>query len=109
MRSILEQLRSDLAQIAGDTTGLTDTVTLDQTAVGRVSRVDALQAQAVAIAARDRAKARLKAVERAIERLDDNPDGFDECPDCGEAIGFGRLRASPETPFCVGCLAERGG
>jgi DnaK suppressor protein len=96
-----------LRQLA-DEAGLTDTVQLDQAAVGRISRVDALQAQAMAQAGQRRARLRLERVRAALERLDEHPDEFGVCPSCGDDIGLRRLRARPEAVFCVGC-ADRGG
>jgi len=91
-----------------DEAGLAGTVTLDQAAMGRVSRADALQAQQMAKAAHRRAEARLARVLAAMDRFDDEPDAYPWCPGCGEGIGTGRLLAVPESVFCVRCLEARG-
>ncbi len=97
-----------LQALVRDEDGLTDAVVLDQSRMGRLSRVDALQQQQMAAAGRRRAEARLERVEIAIERFDEAPDEYDWCPSCGEPIGYPRLKAVPESPFCVPCLEARG-
>ncbi len=73
-------------------------VELDQAAVGRVSRIDAIQQQQMNRAGRERARARLAQVRAALAS-----DGYGECRRCDDPIGFARLKARPEAPFCVGC------
>ncbi len=104
----LTELRGDLAALAVALRALLDhteesakPVTLDQAAVGRVSRVDAIQAQQMSAAARRRADARLGMVLSAL-----NNEDYGRCRRCDEPIGFRRLKASPEAPFCVGCATE---
>ena len=87
---------------------LADTVVLDQGAVGRISRVDALQAQAMAKAGLERMKQRLVRVESALERFDEDAEEFDICPRCEEPIGLRRLQAVPESIFCVQCAGGGG-
>ena len=80
-------------------------VELDQQAVGRLSRMDAIERQAMAQATserRARQKARLRA---AISRIDVGEYGF--CARCDEAIEPARLRLDPTHPFCAGCAADR--
>ena len=59
-------------------------VALDQQSVGRLSRMDALQAQAMAQAAQTRRDTQRRALLAAGNRLDDN--SFGACHDCGEDI-----------------------
>lgn len=96
----LQELRVELQAILADGTR-TATVDLDLP-IGRLSRVDALQQQAMAEAERRRAELRLKAVEAALEFVEEGDYGF--CKACGENMPFGRLNARPETPLCVSCL-----
>ena len=77
------------------------TVELDQQAVGRLSRMDALQNQAMA-----QAQARMRNAERqriyaALKRIDDGDYGY--CTDCGEDIEPKRLNADPTIPRCLDC------
>lgn len=107
LSAALRQLRSELRTVVADEAGLAGTVTLDQAAMGRVSRNDALQQQEMAKAGRRRAELRLERIKAALDRVAEGEYG--DCPDCGEPIGYRRLRAMPETVFCVSCLEARGG
>ena len=69
--------------------------------IGRISRIDAMQQQEMAKAERALQQRRLRQVEAALERVDDDEYGW--CCDCGEPVGFRRLLARPEVPFCVPC------
>lgn len=106
--ALLRQAATELRALIADEGGLTGTVELDQSAVGRVSRVDALQQQQMALANKRRAERRLEGVEAAIERYEEDSEAFGWCPGCGEPIGVRRLRAVPESVFCVPCLHARG-
>lgn len=76
-------------------------VILDQQSVGRLSRMDALQGQAMAKAMQSRRDGRERAVKAALERLDEGEFGW--CDDCGEFIGEKRLDLDPTIVRCVGC------
>ena len=81
-------------------------VELDQSRQGRLSRMDALQSQAMAQeTARRRAQELLK-IEAALDRLNDGEYGY--CVKCGESIGHKRLEFDPATPLCVDCASEAG-
>lgn len=83
-------------------------VELDQTRQGRLSRMDAMQQQAMAQAALASTRARLAAIEAALRRIDDGSYG--ECRECAEPISAARLEARPEARLCIGCesAAEAG-
>jgi len=108
IRARLAKVVDELQSLVRDEDGLTDAVELDQSRMGRLSRVDALQQQQMAAAGRRRAEARLERVEIAIERYEEAPDEYDWCPCCGQPIGYPRLKAVPESAFCVPCLQARG-
>ncbi|WP_067217562.1 MULTISPECIES: molecular chaperone DnaK [Stappia] len=76
-------------------------VDLDQQSVGRLSRMDALQLQAMAKAVEQRRRARIVAVRQALDRLENGEFGY--CLDCGEFIGMRRLEIDAATPKCVRC------
>lgn len=78
-----------------------ETVELDQQRTGRLSRMDALQQQAMAKAGQQRVRAELQRIEAALQRLDGGDYGC--CAACGEEIARGRLEADPSTPLCVNC------
>ena len=73
--------------------------------IGRVSRIDAIQQQSMARVHRGQAKRRLQQVRAALERIGNGAYGA--CAQCGEPVGFARLRVRPETPFCVACQSLR--
>lgn len=83
-----------------------DTVELQQDSVGRLSRMDAMQQQAMAQAQeRRRAQEKLR-IKAALERLDDGEWGY--CATCGEEIAEKRLRYDPSVAVCVGCASGVG-
>lgn len=76
-------------------------VLLDQQSVGRLSRIDAMQGQALAQASDLRRKSRVNALEAALRRFDDGEFGY--CVDCGEPIAVARLQVDPATTLCITC------
>jgi DnaK suppressor protein len=76
-------------------------VTLDQQAVGRVSRMDAIQQQQMAVANREQSTLLRKLVTTALLRVKSGEYGY--CLQCGEPIAFARLEAQPFTPNCLDC------
>ncbi|MAT64389.1 MAG: molecular chaperone DnaK [Gammaproteobacteria bacterium] len=81
------------------------TVELDQTRTGRLSRMDAMQAQAMARAGDARAQAEYRRIQAALARIDSGEYGY--CLDCGEPIGAGRLNADPGNALCLACAERR--
>lgn len=79
-------------------------VELDQTRIGRLSRMDALQAQAMALEVERRRELELARIDSALKRLEEGEYGY--CVTCGEQIALKRLEFDPATPVCVTC-AER--
>lgn len=76
-------------------------VTLQQDAVGRLSRMDAMQQQAMAQAEERRRAAERSRIRAAMARLDEGEWGY--CATCGEEIAEGRLRNDPSVAQCVRC------
>lgn len=85
MRYELADLRSASTATSGDRRP----VELDQQSIGRHSRMDALQGQAMAAGMDARRQARIRAIGAAITRLSEDDFGF--CSSCGEFIGKNRL------------------
>lgn len=107
-----EHFRQRLHQIKQDIEGLqttrdqsTATVTLDQSSVGRLSRMDAMQQQAMAQSTEARARKTLQRIEAALRRCDDGSFGY--CIDCDEPIASERLEFDPTLLRCVQCAAAR--
>ena len=78
------------------------TVMLDQQAVGRLSRMDALQNQAMAQATARRRQAERSKIQLALKRIEEDEYGY--CTECGDAIGPARLAADPAIPLCADCM-----
>lgn len=100
-RRRLEALLAQLGQqseMAGDSAGV---VELDQARVGRLSRMDALQAQAMSRESQRRRSEALAGVRAAIARIDRGEYG--DCVECGEPIPPGRLEIDPAAALCLGC------
>lgn len=76
-------------------------VELDQTSVGRVSRMDAMQVQAMAVASERRRRDEARRVEAAIKRMDEGEYGY--CIACGEEIAGKRLAVDPTVATCIAC------
>jgi DnaK suppressor protein len=97
-----QQELSELLENAGESTG---PVTLDQQAVGRVSRIDAIQQQQMAIASQQQASDMLKRTELSLRRIDEGEYG--DCLQCGEPIAYARLQAQPFANLCIDCQSAR--
>ncbi len=82
----------------------TEIVEADQSRMGRLARMDALQGQAMSIETRRRRKATLERVNHALRRIEDGE--FGTCRECGESIAIGRLEADPTVALCVGCAGR---
>ena len=76
-------------------------VELDQTKIGRLSRMDAIQRQAMAIETGRRRKLDLRRVEAAVERL--KSGDFSYCTACDEKIPLKRLKFDPACTTCINC------
>lgn len=74
---------------------------IDQSAVGRLSRIEALQNAGLTQNLHERERAQLEAVAEALERLDQGSYG--RCVACQEPIQFERLLVFPETRTCAHC------
>jgi len=77
------------------------TVALDQASVGRVSRIDALQGQQMALAQDRNRTAEVLQIEAALQRVADGSYG--DCLKCDEPISEKRLRFSPAAALCIAC------
>lgn len=99
-RALLARRREivDLSDIARDARGV---VSLDQQSVGRLSRMDALQGQAMAQASQRQCAADLARIDAAMHRIDAGTYG--DCLACGEEISPRRLRADPAASLCIAC------
>ena len=77
-------------------------VELDQQSVGRLSRMNALQSQAMAQAQKRRRNAMQVVLQAALKRINEGEFGF--CDDSGDEIGQSRLMANPIITKCISCI-----
>jgi len=80
------------------------TVELDQSRVGRLSRMDAMQTQAMQQETLRRNSRQLVELRKAEKRLD--ADSFGYCDACGEQIARGRLELNPAVVLCIDCAEK---
>jgi len=69
--------------------------------IGRLSRMDAIQQQQMALNAKKQLETNLALVTQALQRLKSGDYGI--CLSCEEEIDEKRLIAKPEAPFCTKC------
>lgn len=100
-RRRLLTLRAEVRAAADGGEAWSATVELDQSRVGRLSRVDAMQAQAMSQASGRRRRGLLMRIDAALERLADGEYGL--CRGCGEPIDPRRLDIDPAVVECVRC------
>jgi DnaK suppressor protein len=102
----LRARREELLRLTAAHQDESDPVELDQSSVGRLTRMDALQSQAMAAEVERRRELELARIESALERIEQGEYGY--CVSCGEPIVPKRLELDPAIPLCLSC-AERSG
>ena len=98
-RALLQKLRTEMVGFVEAVAEDAEPVALDQTQQGRLSRMDAIQQQAMAAETKRRRLRQVQMIDAALQRLDDGEYGF--CVVCGEPIGSGRLALDPAVPTCI--------
>ncbi len=83
----------------------TKTVELDQSRVGRLSRMDAMQAQAMSQELKRRRELELQRISVALARVESGDYGY--CRNCDEEISSGRLEFDPSTQLCIVCAESK--
>ena len=97
----LKKMRKEIKNISNVSLDSRRPVELDQTAVGRLSRMDALQSQAMQLETERRRNEEIKRIDFAIKRIDDDVFGF--CINCGYEIETKRLENDLTTQTCIDC------
>ena len=100
----LPQLQAELEETIARLDEAASPVELDQTVQGRISRVDAIGRQQMALASRRRLAEQLQRVRAALERI--RNDSYGNCCRCREPIDPARLEADPAAPLCMDCADE---
>lgn len=103
-RRALSKKRAELVSLDAASAEDRETVALDQQSVGRLSRMDAMQRQAMAKAQARRREQEIARIDAALARLDAGEYG--DCLECGEAIAPKRLRLDPAAALCIACAAK---
>ena len=98
----LLRLRAELQEIETTLQETSDPVELDQTRVGRLSRMDAMQSQQMALETVRRRKEQLIKIEGALKRIEAGEYG--DCFICGDGIDMRRLLADPTSTRCMECV-----
>ena len=104
-RELIEKQLQALNTQLEDTTGGAATVELDQGRVGRLSRMDALQSQAMHTESLNRAQRQVVALQHALLRLESDDFGF--CGRCDEEIAEARLQHNPAAVLCISCAEKK--
>jgi DnaK suppressor protein len=104
-RQRLLALQKQLQDLQATGDEASQTVTLDQSSVGRLSRMDALQGQAMSQERGRRRVLELQRIAAALHRLETGDYGY--CVRCGEQIAIPRLEFDPAAPLCIQCASQK--
>jgi DnaK suppressor protein len=103
-RQALISQRGDIEQVSGANREAASTVALDQSMVGRLSRMDALQAQQMAQETARRRQIQMQKIDSALRRMDAREYGY--CLTCDEEIAVARLEFDPASTRCINCMDD---
>jgi len=101
MKERLLQMREEIINLNKENDEAAKPVELDQSGMGRLSRMDAMQSQAMAKDTQSRRKVNLMNIETALERIEKNTYGL--CVRCQREIGDARLDFDPAILTCINC------
>lgn len=104
-RNLLLRQRESLRVVVATSTESTKPVELDQTRVGRLSRMDALQSQAMSLQTERRRELQLQQIKAALNRI--QADNYGYCLHCEEQILEKRLVIDPCATLCIRCASEK--
>ncbi len=103
-KAALLRLRDELEAAAESGDDAAAVVELDQSRVGRLSRMDAMQVQAMAQASAERHRSGLRRISAALQRIEDGVYGA--CLECDQPIDPRRLEIDPAASLCIGCASR---
>jgi len=101
IKAKLDALKAEVIALCDAASGNRKPVALDQQSVGRLSRMDSLQVQAMDMAQDAARRKHLIRIDAALERLEMGDYGY--CAKCDDPIGEARLALDPAVPLCIGC------
>ena len=105
IKNRLLRLQQELQDLKGTGEVAASVVELDQTSVGRLSRMDALQGQAMSKETGRRRQLELQKIAGALRRVDSGDYGF--CLSCEEPIARERLALVPGATLCIDCANKK--
>ncbi|NQV46830.1 MAG: TraR/DksA C4-type zinc finger protein [Rhodospirillaceae bacterium] len=97
----LLEIREEILKDTASSEESRQPVELDQTSVGRLSRMDAIQGQAMALETDRRRHIELQHIDAALGRIKDGEYGL--CQICGDEIAAKRLDIDPTASVCIDC------
>lgn len=100
---LLEQ-QQELIQVRSSGERAAATVVLDQTSVGRLSRMDAMQSQVMLQEAARRRELLLRDIDDSLRKIESGDYGI--CEECGENISKKRMLFNPSIAYCIKCSSE---
>lgn len=100
----LTALKAETLDVLEKSKDTSKPVELDQTMVGRLSRMDAMQQQEMALATKRRREQLLIQIEQAFQRIESGDYGY--CIKCDEEIAERRLKLDPVILTCVKCAGK---
>ncbi|ANK82788.1 MAG: hypothetical protein TEF_19800 [Rhizobiales bacterium NRL2] len=100
-RKLLEERRQALTELRDMSAESRRAVELDQSKVGRLSRMDAMQQQEMAKASEQTRIREIQRIDVALERIESGDYGY--CTECDEEIAEKRLLIDPAAARCIDC------
>ncbi len=104
-KQLLEEQRDELMASQQMAQSATETVELDQASVGRVSRMDAMQSQSMAVETTRLRQQQLRKISSALALIESGDYGF--CSVCDDEINPKRLEIDPASTMCVPCASKQ--
>lgn len=105
VRAVLVARLAELRRAGAATAEDRKPVEIDQSVIGRLTRMDSMQDQAVAQAVEGRRRLEIRRIEATLVRIDD--DEYGHCTKCGERISEGRLGVDPTVAHCIKCAQTK--
>jgi DnaK suppressor protein len=100
-KSRLLQLQQDLQTLKATGEDAASVVALDQSSVGRLSRMDAMQGQAMSQERMRLRDVELRKIAGALRRIETGDYGY--CVSCGEPVARKRIEFDPAAALCIAC------
>tara|TARA_R110002049_G_scaffold249890_13_gene424260 strand:- start:602 stop:946 length:345 start_codon:yes stop_codon:yes gene_type:complete len=104
-KHLLETQRDELMSSQQMAQSSTETVKLDQASVGRVSRIGAMQSQAMAVETTRLRQQQLRKISTALALVASGDYGY--CSVCDDEISLQRLEIDPASTMCVPCASKQ--